>query len=103
MINKALRNRLEAAIANDGRSLREISKAAGLGENYLNQLLKDGKTPRVDSLLKIARALNSSFYWLVEGVDVSPDAEEIARKVIQLPPAEREAVMALVSRIVDRH
>lgn len=102
MINEALQKRLELAIANDGRSLREISKAAGLGENYLNQLLKDGKTPRLDSLQKIARALNASFYWIVEGIEVSQEAEEIARKVLQLPPTEREAMMALVSRIVER-
>jgi len=48
--------RLKAAIANDGRSLRDISLAAGLGPNYVQQMIKRDQPPKIatrDKLLEI--------------------------------------------------
>lgn len=54
------RKRLEAAIEASEMSKREISIAAGLGENYVQQMLRDGKEPSVSCLIAIAAALDLS-------------------------------------------
>lgn len=59
------RTRLAAAIEQSGKSKREVSLAAGLGANYIQQIFKDGKEPSVSNLLAIAGALNKSVAELV--------------------------------------
>lgn len=51
------RSRLQEMIASDGRSLRAISKAAGYGENYLQQMIKDEKQPTFPRLAKVLSTL----------------------------------------------
>jgi transcriptional regulator with XRE-family HTH domain len=60
------RTRLEAAIEASDMSKREISIAAGLGENYVQQMLRDGKEPSVSSLIAIATALDISMSSLFD-------------------------------------
>lgn len=54
------RVRLAAALDESGKSKREVSIAAGLGPNYIREILKDGKEPSVGNLMAIAAALNVS-------------------------------------------
>lgn len=50
-------DRLRAAIEEDGRSYSRLSVDAGLGRNFVQQLLKNRKDPGFDKLSKIVRAL----------------------------------------------
>lgn len=54
------RDRLAAKIAETGRSKRDISRAAGLGPNYVSQLFREGRDPTLGSLAAIAAELNVS-------------------------------------------
>lgn len=54
------RSRLKKALDDSGRTKREVSKAAGLGPNYLREILADSKEPRPSKLALIAAQLDVS-------------------------------------------
>lgn len=49
--------RLKRAIEDDGRPAKEISLAAGLGQNYVQQMLKKEQPPKIETLEKLLTAL----------------------------------------------
>src|SRR5690348_11770744 len=69
--------RLNTAINDSGRSLRDIALSAGLGPNYIGQMRKHGKMPGADAVLKLCRALNVSAIYIFTGAKMSPEAEEL--------------------------
>ncbi len=56
-IKQDWRSRLEAAYLASGRSKRDVSLAAGLGPNYLREVLA-GKSATVENLIALAAVLN---------------------------------------------
>lgn len=95
MENETWRTRLEARIAQDGRTMRDVSLSAGLSAGYVHGILKDGKDPTIDRLSAVARALNVSLAYVLVGVNISPEAEEIVR-VLEEDPVRRDAVLSLL-------
>ena len=78
-------DRLLRAIERDERSPRAISLAAGCGPNYLQQMMKDGKRPGVDRLLRILAALGSaSSLYVLTGVEFTDEDEELFRAIANL-------------------
>jgi lambda repressor-like predicted transcriptional regulator len=59
------RERLETALKDAGRSKRDVSLAAGLGPNYLHEVLTLGKEPSIKNLIAIAATLNTSVAFLI--------------------------------------
>lgn len=98
MESAAWRDRLEGAVERDGRSLRDISLAAGLSHGYLHGILRDGKEPTVDRFLKICAELNVSATYVLIGSRVSPATERIVR-LLEGDPSARDAVLALLDRL----
>lgn len=74
-------DRFKAAVAEDGRSLRQLSIDAGVGENYLQQQLK--KHPpgvSVDYFLRVLRALGRDpALHIIAGFKIDPDRDELVR------------------------
>jgi transcriptional regulator with XRE-family HTH domain len=58
---------LRAAIDADGRALREISVAAGLGPNYVQQMLKKEQPPKLATLDKLLEVLDAGAAERVRG------------------------------------
>lgn len=88
--------RLREAIEGDSRSKREISTAAGLGYNYISQVLSDSKTPTVDNFVKLCRVLGVSPIYIMTGADVTPELETLLDAWARTPPFRRRAVLALI-------
>lgn len=63
-----LKNVLTAGKKVGLNSMVAIEKAAGLGNGVIRQW--DEKSPRMDSLLKVANALDTSVAALMEGVQI---------------------------------
>lgn len=63
--NPDWRHRLSIALDNTGMSMRGASLKAGLGPNFVQQLLKDGKDPTVGSLIALSRVLGTSVAHLI--------------------------------------
>lgn len=63
------RKRLHEIVQDSGRTQSDIASEAGLNPSYLTQILwSKGCYPRIDNLQRIARVLNTSVAFLVEGV-----------------------------------
>lgn len=84
------RERLVEAIAADGRPHRAISLAAGLGANYVSQLVTEGRGPTAASLIKLLNTLKVSPTYIITGVEVTPEHDEFLSVLMSLS-AERRA------------
>lgn len=58
------RKRLEDEIRLQGRDMKEVSIAAGLGSTYVRDALRRGRGGKLENLSKIAIALHKSSDWL---------------------------------------
>lgn len=75
------------AIEEDDRDMKAISRAAGLGPNYVQQMVKDGKRPGVDRFMAILNTLGSaSALYVLTGINMSEEDEEFFRVVGSLDP-----------------
>lgn len=87
--------RFKAAVEADGRSLRAISDAAGLGPNYVREMI-NGKEPGVDKLVRLARTLGVSASYLVTGLEMSAEHEEALERLTRLSPEKQKMVLDLI-------
>lgn len=81
------------AQAQRGRSLREISKAAGLGPNYLQQMISTGKEPSISNLMAICSAVGVSIGELLDDGEVDAARREIMDLALDLPEDRLEALL----------
>lgn len=93
------RDRLEKGIKDSGKSLREVSLAAGKGPGYVHSILKEGKDPTIDNLIKVCEAAGLSVYSVLYGVQVDRETEEI----IQLlkDPDQRKGLLQVLKKKPD--
>lgn len=95
MDNDAWRERIESAVKKDGRSLRDISLAAGLSHGYLHGILRDGKEPTLDRFIKICKALKISTVYALMGIDVSDNQIALIEEIERGGP-RADAILALL-------
>lgn len=75
------RVRLNEVVRDDGRSLRALSLAAGFGENYVQQMLKDKKDPSFTKLAKVLAVLGpTATFYVTSGL--RPDPERQLRSML---------------------
>jgi transcriptional regulator with XRE-family HTH domain len=72
------RMRLRGCLAESGKTRAQVCSEAGLNPAYLTQILEQkGATPRIDNLQKLARVLNTSVTYLVDGIDLDIQSREV--------------------------
>jgi transcriptional regulator with XRE-family HTH domain len=73
-----------------GRAYREISVDAGLGVNYVSQMLSKGKMmPGAEAVRRLCKTLGVSITYLFTGADMDPEMEEMLSLLAALPPEVR--------------
>ncbi len=86
-MEKEWQKRFEARIEQDGRSARAISLAAGLGPNFVQQMLKTGREPGIDKFLAVLGAMGtSSALYVLTGQDFTEQDAEFLRLVGGMDP-----------------
>ncbi|BEV47316.1 helix-turn-helix transcriptional regulator [Afipia carboxidovorans] len=90
------KDRLAAGIEAKGKSQREVSLAAGKGPGYVNSLINEGKDPTVDNLLRVCEAAGVSLYYVLYGVEMDREAEEIIRLLKMSSKAKREGLLQVL-------
>ena len=95
MENDDWRKRFEEAAAKDGRSLRDISLAAGLSHGYLHGILRDGKEPTLDRFKKICKALKMSTAYALMGIEVTDDHVALIEEIDRGGP-RADAILSLL-------
>jgi transcriptional regulator with XRE-family HTH domain len=90
------RERLALAVKRDRRSLRSISLAAGLGPNFLSELLRTKKEPTIGPFEKVCTELKTSTSYILDGFELSPSAMRLLRAFSDLPEEQQETFLAFV-------
>jgi hypothetical protein len=86
-MEKEWQKRFEARVEQDGRSARAISLAAGLGPNFVQQMLKTGREPGIDKFLAVLGVMGtSSALYVLTGQDFTEQDAEFLRLVGGMDP-----------------
>ncbi|ATO56890.1 helix-turn-helix domain-containing protein [Bartonella sp. 1-1C] len=100
-IEKDWFQRLIELIKNDGRTMTEISKAAGCGQNYVQQMVNGGKRPSVDKFIAILNTLgNTSAIYVITGFNIS---EEDIKLITWASSGDKKKLEALNFLLTEKH
>lgn len=87
------RDRLAEAIERSGKSYRRISLDAGLGATYVYDVLEIGKEPTVDRLLKVIEQIGGGSIYILHGIKISPEEEEVLKTYSRLNESQRQTFL----------
>ena len=77
--------------------MREVSIAADLNPGYLHSVIgKDQKEPTVTRLARVCKVLDVSLAYVMYGVDISPETEELLH-IIESRPEKRDQLLKLLA------
>lgn len=78
-------DRFVEVVEADGRSLAEISRAANLGQNFVQQAIKNRKVPSVEKLIAVLGALGSaSTLYVIADIKMDRDDEAFLHAALSL-------------------
>lgn len=99
-IAKQIGERLRSYRNQNGWSQEELAERAGLHPTYIGQLERGEKNATLDTISKVAIALNISLAELFENIALSPDSTNIPSKcysiIQQQPLKDQEALLEIV-------
>lgn len=88
-------DRLLEAIRRDGRDMKAISAAARLGENYVQQMVKEGKKPKLNTLVRLLQALGrADTLYIITGTEFTPADRQLLEVASQLDDDGKRALIA---------
>lgn len=93
-------NRLKTAIDEDGRSMRAISLAAGLGPNYLEQTFSRGSAPTQNKLAAVMEQLGQeASIYIYTGVRANAQTIEYLNLLAEAPDDLRASTLDLLRKM----
>lgn len=101
-----IKDRLKEAMARNGINSRELSRLSNLNEASISRYLAGKMEPKLDAVVKLARALHVSPDWLmgiesdVERPDYSLQTEKIAMLIDCMSVSEKSEVERFVKYII---
>lgn len=96
MIEQDWQMRLVSAIEASGRPMSVISREAGLGPNYVHQMIKYRKMPSADAVVRLCRVLRVSLTYIFTGIEMTADEQEILMRIVSLRPDQKQSLLAFV-------
>lgn len=80
-----------------GKSYREMSMAAGLGPNFVTQLLaNDWKEPLFGNVVRLCDELHVSITYIVTGAEMTRTHETVLSRMSALPEHQQQAFLAFL-------
>ena len=77
-----------------GRDYKEISREAGLGQNYVQQMVKHRKQPTVEKFLAIMNVLGKSKVgYVMTGAEITEEDMMLVEAAAALPPTAKPAAL----------
>lgn len=99
-IAKQVGERLRSYRNQNGWSQEELAERAGLHPTYIGQLERGEKNATLDSISKVAVALNISLSQLFENISLSPNPTNIPSQcysiIQQQPVKDQEALLEIL-------
>ena len=111
-MNNEFQYRLQKALAASGMTASELSEKTGISEANISNYINGKYVAKQDKCFLLARALNVDPGWLMTGDEPkrrnmeehadgssprTPEARILARGIDKMSPAQREAIMNLMS------
>jgi hypothetical protein len=88
-------DRLLEAVERDGRDMKAISLAAGLGPNFVQQMVRYRKAPKIDSFVKLMKALGQSdVLYIITGNQFSDVDQQLYQIAAGLGDEDKKALIA---------
>lgn len=99
-MTESTQEKIERLMKARGFSQKALSRAAGLNETAVHDLLKRHDSVRLSSLIGIAQALGVDVSYLVSDVaDLESHEAELVRLMRQMTPEQQRVVLAMVETI----
>lgn len=92
-MESAWKIRLKKALEDDGRKMSVISKAAGLGVNYVSQFINTDTTPSVEAFMAITRELKVSPVYILLGFEMTATTEDLVARFEGMEEDRRDALL----------
>lgn len=93
------RKRLADAVADSGKSHRAVSIAAGCNPGYVHGILKEGKEPTIERLVKICSEIGVSVSYIVLGIDLSVAQERLLLLLSEIPDDQKKLLLELAESL----
>lgn len=87
-----------------GLTQEKLAEMANLSPKYISNLECSFKTPKIDTFISIANALQSDANsLLVDVLDVTTEQESnlVSKKLLALPPEEQRWVLRILDVLID--
>lgn len=65
---------------------RDLSKAAGLGPNYVGQIRSSAANVGVETMLKLCKQLDVSVTYIMTGARLTREEEDVVKMFSRVPP-----------------
>jgi lambda repressor-like predicted transcriptional regulator len=95
-----LQEAFDAVHKKTGLSETKVSKKAGCGHGYLNEVLK-AKEPTVGRLMAICEVLDVSVMWILLAIDMTAKQEQALKGYLNLPYVQGDAMLEFVAQKID--
>lgn len=93
-------DRLIEAVKRDGRDMKRISLSAGLGENYVQQMIRDSKKPKIDTLVKLLQELGrADTLYIVTGTQFTDADRRLLEVAAALDEGGKQALISAFAAI----
>ena len=90
------RSRLRTKIAASGRSMQELSLAAGRSRNYVRSILNEGKEPGLEAFTELCDVLGVNPLWVLYGGEEDfATSIDLLREFARLTDEQRAGFFAL--------
>lgn len=93
------RQRLSEAIERSGKTPRAVSLAAGCSAGYLHGILKEGKEPGLERLMKISEVVETSLTQIILGIDLTLTQERLLLLLSGLPDDQKELLLRMAEEL----
>lgn len=88
-------DRLLRAVQRDERDMKTLSLDAKLGENYVQQMVKNRKVPKIDTLVKLLDALGrADTLYIITGSEFTDEDRQLLEVAAQLDDEGKRALIA---------
>ena len=95
--------RLICAIKEDGRPYKQISEQAGLGVNFVSQMVNSRKYPSGENIRKIIDVMpGASTAEIFLGLEISDQNLEFLSLLERLGPEDQAAIHQMLIRLSER-
>lgn len=96
MSDETWRDRLGAALTEKGLSMRKVSLDSDLGAGYVFSILKEGKEPTIENLVRVCDVVGVPLGRIIFGDGASAERDELLALFSRANPMTRRGILEVL-------